>query len=263
MRRIAWNHLLEWKDQPSRKPLILNGARQVGKTYIVEQFAKEHFKKPVLIDFKEQATLKSIFTVDLDPQRIINELSVQLNRDIDLENDLIFFDEIQTCPEALSSLKYFYKSFPKSYFCAAGSLLGLGLNPDDFPVGKVNILNLYPMNFEEFLWALGEEKLAHYLSQNGPKFDISKAAHDKTWNLLKHYFVTGGLPEVVSTYVQNKNTLNSAFQKCRTLQKTLLSHYMNDFAKHSGNLKSMRIEAAFKSIPLQLARESDGRLQLS
>ncbi len=252
MKRFLTQKLLLWKNLKKRKPLMINGARQVGKTYLVEQFGQNYFKKVITVDFKEDTGVHGIFEKNLNSDKIINEMSIYLDVDIDLKKDLIFFDEIQNCPRALTSLKYFYKYYPDAYVCCAGSLLGVGLNPGDFPVGKISTLNLYPMTFYEFLISMGESKLLEVIKTK----DFSKSIHEKTWELLKIFFVTGGLPEVVSTYIENVKQPNVAFKQCRQLQKELFENYLNDISKHSGKIKAVRIEAAFKSVPAQLAKET-------
>jgi predicted AAA+ superfamily ATPase len=251
MKRSLEEKLVEWKSKEKRKPLIVNGARQVGKTYLVESFGSKYFERVITVDFKEDIDVHKIFKNGLNSKKIINELSIYLGIDIDIDRDLIFFDEIQNCPEALTGLKYFYKYFPKAYICCAGSLLGLGLNPGDFPVGKIQTVNLYPISFTEFLISLGEDRLVNHLKSNS----FSEAIHKKTWEFLKIFFVIGGLPEVITTYIEHMDRPNQAYTKCRELQKELLDNYMNDIAKHSGKLKSVRIEAVFKSVPAQLAKE--------
>ena len=195
MKRSLESKLVKWKNSTQRKPLIINGARQVGKTYLLENFGKKYFNNTIIVDFKEDLLVHNIFKEGLNTKQIVSELSIYLGVDIKIDEDFIFFDEIQQCPEALSSLKYFYKNHPSSYICGAGSLLGLGLSSGDFPVGKIQTFNLYPMTFDEFLIGIGEEKLASHLKTD----PFTEAIHQKTWKLLKIFFITGGLPEVVVT----------------------------------------------------------------
>src|SRR3989339_1013292 len=168
MKRSFWNTLVEWKKAPQRKPMLVQGARQVGKTWILKAFGEAMFANCVLLDFAEDAALRGLFVSDLKPQRILTDLSVYLNRDISLDNTLLIFDEIQLCPEALTSLKYFYEAFPSATICASGSLLGLGLSEQNFPVGKVQREWLRPMSFFEFLEALEESALCRAL------YDVAK-----------------------------------------------------------------------------------------
>jgi len=259
MKRSFWNTLVEWKDAPQRKPLLVQGARQVGKTWILKTFGESQFENCVLLDFAEDPTLRGLFVPDLKPKRILSDLSVYLNRDISLDNTLLIFDEIQLCPEALTSLKYFYETFPSASICASGSLLGLGLSEQNFPVGKVHREWLRPMSFFEFLEALGEASLSRALRDAAKnKTQISPAIHQKTFGLFKEFMITGGMPEVVQRYIGLRDTRVAAFQAVRTLQRELTDSYLDDIAKHSGSLKAVRIASVFKNIPEQLARETDG-----
>jgi hypothetical protein len=259
MKRSFWKTLVEWQNSPQRKPLLVQGARQVGKTWILKKFGETLFENCVLLDFAEDPALRGLFVPDLKPKRILSDLSVYLNRDISLDNTLLIFDEIQLCPEALTSLKYFYEEFPSASVCASGSLLGLGLSEQNFPVGKVQRAWLRPMSFFEFLEALGEASLCRALrdaSKN--RAAISPAIHQKTFGLFKEFMVTGGMPEVVQQYLGLRDTRVAAFQAVRTLQRELTASYLDDIAKHSGSLKAVRIASVFKNIPEQLARETDG-----
>lgn len=259
MKRSFWNTLNQWKDAPQRKPLLVQGARQVGKTWILRQFGKAKFNRCILLDFAENKELNGFFAPNLKPDRILTELGLYLGMDIDLKDTLLVFDEIQLCPEALTALKYFYEKYPEAYICASGSLLGIGLSEQNFPVGKVQREWLYPMSFFEFLDALGEEALGATL-QSSAKTQriISSPIHEKTFGLFREYLVCGGLPEVVEIYINLRNTRVAAFQAARSLQKELIESYMDDIAKHSGKLKAVRIASVFQSIPEQLARETTG-----
>lgn len=259
MKRSFWNTLIKWQEAPHRKPLLIQGARQVGKTWILKAFGEAAFENCVLLDFAEDPALRSLFAPDLKPNRILTDLSVYLNRDISLANTLLIFDEIQLCPEALTSLKYFYETFPSASLCASGSLLGLGLSEQNFPVGKVQREWLRPMSFFEFLEALGESALHRTLCESAENTTIIPAAiHRKAFGLFKEYMITGGMPEVVQRYIDLRDTRVAAFQAVRTLQRGLIDSYLDDIAKHSGSLKAVRIASVFKNIPEQLARETDG-----
>jgi len=259
MNRLFWDTLIAWKQTPERKPLLVQGTRQVGKTWILKEFGRLEFPNCVLLDFAENPELKGLFTSNLKPQRILTDLNVYLNQDISLENTLLIFDEIQLCPEALTSLKYFYEAFPRAWICASGSLLGLGLSEQNFPVGKVQREWLRPMSFFEFLDALDETALRKSLLASAASImEISSAIHAKAFGLFKEYLITGGMPEVVSRYVMLRETRVAAFEAVRRLQSDLVDSYLDDIAKHAGSLKAIRIASVLKNIPQQLARESTG-----
>jgi predicted AAA+ superfamily ATPase len=259
MKRTFWNTLVAWRKSPIRKPLLVQGARQVGKTWILKEFGKNEFEDFKLLDFAEDKDLRGLFTTNLKPQRILTDLSVYLNKDISLANTLLIFDEVQLCPEALTSLKYFCEEFPSAWICASGSLLGLGLSEQNFPVGKVQREWLRPMAFMEFLDALGETALRDALSEAAVSMkEISPAIHGKAFGLFKEYLITGGMPEVVQCYASLRETRVAAFQTVRRLQHELVESYLDDIAKHAGSLKAVRIASVLKNIPEQLARETSG-----
>ncbi len=257
MKRFLLEKLAAWKDNPDRKPLILQGARQVGKTTLLEQFGKEYFREVHIFNFEENLILAELFSVNLDPSHLIRELRFRQDKDIDIEHDLVIFDEIQACPRALTSLKYFQEKMPQLALCAAGSLLGVYLAPVSFPVGKVDIFHLYPMNFEEFLLAHEDHKALEAL-HNADHLSIPRLAHEHLWQRLKEYFVVGGLPEAVKTFIKHKDNTFVAFQKVRDVQKNLITSYLGDIAKHSGPVNAMHIARIFESVPSQLARTQDG-----
>lgn len=254
MERLIKKDLARWRVDPNKKPLILDGARQVGKTFIISEFAK-NFGNFHAFNFEKKPEISAIFERDLDPVRIVRELALFQNKTIDLDNDLIFFDEIQECPQALTSLKYFCEDLQKASVCSAGSLLGVHLTPRSFPVGKVDMLRLWPMNFIEFLMALGEDMILE--AMHGAKDEFPNVLHDKLFNLLKHYLVVGGLPEVVQIYVHKKSDYVTAFANVRLKQGELYNAYVADMAKHSGKVNSMHLERLFRSIPEQLSKEQD------
>ena len=259
MKRSFWKTLVEWRDSPQRKPLLVQGARQVGKTWILRAFGEALFENCILLDFAKDPSLCGLFSLDLNPKRILADLSVYLNRDISLDHTLLVFDEVQLCPEALTSLKYFYEEFPGATICASGSLLGLGLSEQNFPVGKVQREWLRPMSFLEVLEALGEAPLCQALRQAaGDQSAISLAIHRKAFGLFKEFMITGGMPEVVARYIGLRETRVAAMRAARTLQLELMDSYLDDIAKHSGSLKAVRIASVFKNIPVQLARETAG-----
>jgi predicted AAA+ superfamily ATPase len=259
MRRSFWHTLTAWQDLPQRKPMLIQGARQVGKTWLLKCFGESRFENCILLDFAENKELNGFFEPNLKPERILTDLGLYLDRDITLEDTLLIFDEIQLCPEALTSLKYFCEKYPEAYICASGSLLGIGLSEQNFPVGKVQREWLHPMSFFEFVDALGLEPLRASLQSAGQNQSrLSPPIHEKAFGLFKEYLVCGGLPEVVETYIGLRDTRVAAFQAARSLQNELVKSYMDDIAKHSGKLKAVRIASVFNNIPGQLARETTG-----
>lgn len=259
MKRKIMQELLEWKNDDSRKPLLLKGVRQVGKTYLLKEFAELHFPQSHYFNFEKQPDLAKIFEPDLNPMRIIDELSFINNRKINIGKDLVIFDEIQEAPKALTSLKYFQEDCPELHICAAGSLLGLHLSPASFPVGKVTYKILRPMSFEEFLIA-ADDRAILYLQHLTVQSKIPDPVHEHLWNLLKHYFIVGGLPEAVKTYCKYKDNLFDAFSLVRKRQDDLLNTYYADIAKHSGKINAMHIDRIFKSVPSQLQQVHDGSI---
>ena len=261
MKRDVIIKLQSWFNDPSRKPLILKGPRQVGKTFIINEFGKNHFEKLHSFNFEENKALHSIFEKDLDPKRIIEELSYVNQVPINLEKDLVFFDEIQECPKALTALKYFCENNPKLAIISAGSLLGIKLSEESFPVGKVDFLDLYPMSFREFLVANENEMLVEAYDKADTDNSISDIAHQKLWMELLNYYVTGGMPQIVQTYINKRSNKVEAFQEVRRLQNILIDSFNKDFAKHSGKNNSIHIVSVFENIPMQLAAEVDGSTQ--
>jgi uncharacterized protein len=258
MKRTCLQKLLEWKNKQDRKPLILKGVRQVGKTYLLKEFGKAFFTKYHYINFERNPNLFEIFSKNLDPRRIVEDLSFHLNKKIDINNDLLIFDEIQECPKALTSLKYFQEELPELNLCSAGSLLGIYLGDASFPVGKVDMITLYPMSFTEFLKANNEEQLLNVINNFGKEKSISETAHKLIWEKLKHYFITGGMPEIVSVYCKYKKDPFKAFIEVRKKQESIVLAYFADMAKHSGNVNAMHLNRLFKSVPAQLEKAMDG-----
>ena len=257
MKRKMMANLLNWKNGEGRKPLLLKGVRQVGKTHLLKSFGKQHFPSFHYFNFKQTPQLAKIFEPDLKPKRILDELSLFLGQSIDTSNDLVIFDEIQECPKALTSLKYFQEECPEAHLCGAGSLLGLHLSEGSFPVGKVTFETLRPMCFEEFLMAINDKSLP-ILQALKEKLQIPEILHGHLWTMLKHYFIVGGLPEAVSTYIKHQDNLFECFSKVRKKQDDLLKSYYADIAKHSGKINAMHIERIFASTPAQLSRSHDG-----
>lgn len=251
------DRLIRWKNSKNRKPLLLKGVRQVGKTHLLKEFGQTHFKKCHHFNFEKKPVLAKIFEPDLNPQRILNDLSFSINHPIRVGEDLVIFDEIQEAPMALTSLKYFQEDCPELHLCAAGSLLGLHLNEGSFPVGKVDFETLRPMSFEEFLMA-GNDKAVTIFQSLTSKDSTSEIVHKHLWEMLKHYFVVGGLPEVVATFYANQDNLFEAFTLVRKKQDDLLNSYYADISKHAGKINAMHIDRVFRSVPEQLSRLQDG-----
>ncbi len=257
MQRFVFQKLITWKDLQDRKPLILNGARQVGKTYLIKEFGEKFYRKLHYLNFEDNELLHKVFTSNLKPQKIIETLIIDFDLDIDVKADLIFFDEIQACPKALTSLKYFYENLPEANIISAGSLLGIKLGESSFPVGKVDLLELYPMNFAEFLLAFDKKVYYESINQLQSLEDISEITHRRLWELLRIYFITGGLPEVVKTFIKQQDDLATALKSVRAKQNILCQAYNSDIAKHSGKVNSMHIEGLLRNAALQLGRDED------
>ncbi len=256
MKRTAYKKLINWKNSSDRKPLILKGARQVGKTYLLNEFGKKEFQKIHYLNFQKTKELGNIFEGDLSPVRILELVEVVLDSSVDIQRDVVFFDEIQDCPRALTSLKYFCEDMPELALVCAGSLLGVVHSDSAFPVGKVSFLHLHPMSFMEFLIALGDTRSLKYITDITKKDKIPLIIHNHLMELLKEYFIVGGMPEVVSVYIQNRKNKNSGFEKVRAKQNELITAYMGDFSKYSVKVKSNEIVSLFEAIPAQLAKEN-------
>ena len=250
MRRFALEKLKKWKDSESRKPLIIRGARQVGKTWLMKEFGRECFENVAYVNFDSNVRMKGVFEGQIDIKRIILAIEIETGVTIERENTLLIFDEIQEVPRALSSLKYFYENAPEYAIVAAGSLLGVAMHKKtSFPVGKVDFMDLYPLNFQEFLCALGEERYVDILQ--GKDTDMVNTFKDKYIDRLREYYYVGGMPEVVQTYVDTRN-----FKKVRELQKNLINYYQQDFSKHAEMNLVKRLNLVWNSIPMQLAKEN-------
>lgn len=250
MRRFALEKLKKWKDSESRKPLIIRGARQVGKTWLMKEFGRECFENVAYVNFDSNVRMKGVFEGQIDIERIILAIEIETGVTIERENTLLIFDEIQEVPRALSSLKYFYENAPEYAIVAAGSLLGVAMHKKtSFPVGKVDFMDLYPINFQEFLCALGEERYVDILQ--GKDTDMVNTFKDKYIDRLREYYYVGGMPEVVQTYVDTRN-----FKKVRELQKNLINYYQQDFSKHAEMNLVTRLNLVWNSIPMQLAKEN-------
>ncbi len=249
MKRTLYQSLLDWKSNQRRKPLLLQGARQVGKTWLINEFGKKEYKNYVYLNFEQTPNLKTLFTDDLSPKKIIENIGLLLGKKVGSTDTLICFDEIQNCPEALTSLKYFQELAPQFHIIAAGSLLGVSLGKtSSFPVGKVNFLTLYPLSFAEYLEAIGETLLAKKLTVLEALLDI---LHEKMINHLKMYFFLGGMPEVVADYIQNRD-----ISEARKIQNDILKAYQRDFSKYSDPSQALKVAEVWQSIPFQLAKEN-------
>jgi len=242
MKRNINDQLILWKNDILRKPLILRGARQVGKTYSLEEFGRNNFKVCHYFNFEEDEQLSVIFKQDLKPGRILKELEFYLDRPIAVHEDILIFDEIQACPRALNSLKYFQEKQAGPAIAAAGSLLGVELNEISFPVGKVEFLDMHPLSFGEFLAAVGDHSSSEFFIEFKGNQDIPEVVHNRLWQQMKNYMVIGGLPEAVATWRENQDRAFVAFKAVRKVQKDLLTSYLADMAKHSGKQKSMHLE---------------------
>ncbi len=252
MKRKALLSLKNWKCDTDRKPLILKGARQVGKTWLMEQFGKEYYEDYFYFNFDEEEEIASIFKSNKDPFRIIELLGLLKGKKIEPEKHLIIFDEVQECPEALNALKYFYEKANDYHIVSAGSLLGTLLaKPKSYPVGKVNVMNLYSMTFEEFLCAM-DESLYQYYEGITKGSIIEEIFHNKLMELYKYYLIIGGMPECVSNWIKYKD-----YSRVEKIQRELLELYENDFSKHNGKVNSGRILLVFRSIVSQLAKDNE------
>lgn len=258
MKRTIYKKLLDWKHSPYRKPLLLKGARQVGKTYLLKEFGRKEFQNSFYLNFEKDKRLAKIFSLDLDPKRIVNELSLHFKKKINIDQDILIFDEIQACAEALTSLKYFCEDLPSAYVACAGSLLGFYLGPVSFPVGKVDKLYMYPMSFGEFILASGDEEMCTLLDNFTLQSTLSDYVHDYLWEKLKLYYVVGGLSEVVALYIEHQKETVIAYETVRQKQRDLIEDYYADIAKHSGKVNAMHIRRIWQSVPEQLASTQDG-----
>lgn len=252
MDRDVYRLLEEWKQSPRRKPLILNGARQVGKTYALRHFGRTSYQNMAYLNFEKDERLSQYFDETLDPNQLVKLLSIHTEVQIDPQATLLVFDEVQECPKALNSLKYFCEDAPEIHVVAAGSLLGVKTAKDKgFPVGKVNFLHLYPLTFFEFLSAIGQEKSREFLEQYSTCTPLPDPLHEKILKLLKLYLFIGGMPEVVAEYARSEN-VNTA----RQIQLEILSAYEKDFGKHAPPHEIMKISTVWTQVHRQLAKEN-------
>lgn len=250
MYRIAIEKLYKWENSKRRKPLIIEGARQVGKTWLMKEFGKQAYADTVYINFDSNSRMADLFSADLDTDRLIMGLELYAGRKINPENTLLIFDEVQEVPRALASLKYFYENAPQYHIVCAGSLLGIALHQGtSFPVGKVDFLKLYPLSFSEFLMATGNERFAELLKNQD--YEMITSFKQTYIDALKHYYFVGGMPEAVQSFAESKD-----FNEVRAIQKRILAAYEQDFSKHTPNEIVPKIRMLWNSIPSQLAREN-------
>lgn len=254
MRRVVYQQLNEWKSSTNRKPLILNGARQVGKTYIIKEFGRYEYKKTAYISLDRNDKARSVFEKDTNPESIILALSAITGVHITEGDTLLILDEIQECPKALSALKYFYEEAAGYHIIVAGSLLGVELHQSDsFPVGKVDMIRMYPMSLYEFILALGKEQMAAFIAGNigVPDWNTIAALGVSYIDVLRQYYYVGGMPEVVKAYVEKRSLAD-----IRKMQRQILFDYQRDFSKHAPANEVPRINMVWNSIPAQLAKEN-------
>ncbi len=250
MKRKLMDKLIAWKAKEKRKPLVIWGARQVGKTWLMKEFGRQYFSSCVYISFYNNTKTARLFDSDYDAERIIKALELQYHHSIKPEETLIIFDEVQAAPRVLESLKYFCEDAPEYYICAAGSLLGVGIHDGvSFPVGKVDELKLYPMSFSEYLDAMGEKGLEEALEDI--KSPLLNDLRDNYLENLKNYYYVGGMPECVEAF-----SLRKDYEEVREIQNSILSQYDGDFGKHVNPEELPRIRMVWSSLPMQLAKEN-------
>lgn len=250
MYRMAMENLFAWKQSRRRKPLIIEGARQVGKTWLMKEFGRQAYADTVYINFDSNARMAELFASDLDTKRLVLGLELYAGRKIDPENALLIFDEVQEVPRALAALKYFCEDAPQYHIVCAGSLLGIALHRGtSFPVGKVDFLKLYPLSFQEFLMAIGKQQFSELLDQQD--FSMITSFRETYADALKQYYFVGGMPEAVESFAENQD-----FNEVRQIQKRILAAYEQDFSKHAPNEVVPRLRMLWNSIPAQLAKEN-------
>ena len=250
MYRSAMEQLNKWKQKTNKKPLIIRGARQVGKTWLMKEFGKTAYEKAVYINFDNNPQMKELFSLDMRIDRIIMGIELYVGHKISPHNTLLIFDEVQEVPKALSSLKYFNETAPEYQIVCAGSLLGIALHQGTtFPVGKVEFMDLYPLSFTEFMRAMGKEQFVDLLDKGD--FEMATMFRQDYVDLLKYYYYVGGMPEVVQSFVDNRD-----FNEAREIQERILAAYEQDFSKHAPNEVVPRIRMLWNSIPAQLTKEN-------
>lgn len=252
MERTLITKLVEWKEKNNRKPLILKGVRQCGKTYLLKEFGKRHYESCAYFNFEENDALKTVFEKDYDTSRIVFELGLYWGKTIEPGKTLVILDEIQECGRAITAMKYFCENAPEYHIVCAGSLLGIALQKQlSFPVGKVDFLTLYPMSFSEFLHASGPETLAEYVESFKKGDNLPEVIGEKLATFLRQYYITGGMPEVVDVW---RNT--HSIEQVEIVQQAIINSYELDFAKHAPTKDFPKLTAIWRSIPEQLAKEN-------
>ena len=249
MRRDAMQELYDWKEKSTRKPLIIRGARQVGKTWLMKEFAATAYKQFAYINFEDNEVMKEIFQKDFDIERILMAIQLVTGKVVNTDT-LILFDELQEAPRGLTAMKYFQEKAPQYHVIAAGSLLGIAMHQNDsFPVGKVDFIDLYPLSFSEFLEAIGQEPFASLLAKQD--WNLISTFRSKLTDFLKQYYFVGGMPEVVNAFIEHKD-----YAEVRQLQQNILDSYDRDFSKHAPIAEVPRIRMIWRSVPAQLAKEN-------
>ena len=252
MERALIAKLVEWKEKANRKPLILKGVRQCGKTYLLKEFGKRHYESCAYFNFEENETLKNVFEKDYDTARIVFELGLYFGKTIEPDKTLLILDEIQECGRAITAMKYFCENAPEYHVVCAGSLLGIALQKQlSFPVGKVDFLTLYPMSFSEFLRAMGPETLADFVENFKKEDNLPEVIGERLATFLRQYYITGGMPEVVEVW---RNT--HSIEQVESVQQAIINSYELDFAKHAPTKDFPKLTAIWRSIPEQLAKEN-------
>lgn len=251
MERFAMQDLIKWKNEKRRKPMIIRGARQVGKTWLMREFGRTQFAQTAYINFDENMRIREVFDGSLEVERLLLAASAETGISIRPQDTLLIFDEVQEAPRALASLKYFCENAPEYPIIAAGSLLGVAMHQGtSFPVGKVSFMDLYPLSYREFLCALGEEKLCGFLDTS-EDLSMMTAMKEKYMDYLRQYYYIGGMPEAVADFIENKD-----YHRVRKIQKMLIDYYQQDFSKHADGSLVTRLNQVWNSIPSQLAREN-------
>lgn len=256
MERFLYHNLIKWKNSEERKPLILKGARQVGKTWLLTNFGNQEFSTVHYINFEKEKRFHSIFKESLDPVTIISTLEIMLAVKIDIHRDFLILDEIQECPEALTSLKYFNEEIPILAIGCAGSHMGMMLSMSSFPVGKIDFLTLYPLNYEEYLNAKRPD-LIQFLKKSSELERIPEAIHKLLWEELKNYYLAGGMPEAVETFIKKDDKGFEACEAVRAVHYKLIEGIQSDFSKHSGKWNAAHIAGVWENIPQQISRVND------
>ena len=254
MKRKITQQLVEWKNSSARKPLILNGARQVGKTFILREFGRENYKNTVYVNLESNGMVASMFNDDISPSKLIKYLEAETGERILPNETLIILDEIQSCERAVTSLKYFCEEAPEYHIAAAGSLLGVAINRNQtsFPVGKVNVIRLYPLDFEEFLTATGNDLLIDEITECYTQMSpMNEGLHQKALDLYHDYLIIGGMPEAVKAFIETNSYIDASL-----VQSSIIDSYTADMAKYASNSEAVKIRACYNSIPAQLAKDN-------